>query len=146
MVALLAAGVSGVARADNDTNPFDGYWHQEFNSQPVDKSPSAWRQANPRGLSERELEALSENGASSVYSIDKPALSTVASDPTFRETHPNGLSTREFQTLSDSTIWRSTPASAGQTAVARSPSNDSLAARVMKRFHWATRTEPVTSN
>src|ERR1700680_4090165 len=64
----LAAGVSGIARADDSSmNPFTGDSYAYFNNgdlprgdKPVfDKSASTWRQANPKGPPERQLESLS---------------------------------------------------------------------------------------
>src|SRR5438132_13696214 len=64
----LAAGVSGIARADDSSmNPFTGDSYAYFNNgdlprgdKPVfDKSASTWRQTNPNGVSERQLEPLS---------------------------------------------------------------------------------------
>ncbi len=64
----LAAGISGIARADDSSmNPFTGESYAYFNGgnlpqggKPVfDKTPSAWRQSHPNGVSERVLQAES---------------------------------------------------------------------------------------
>jgi len=109
----LAAGVSGIARADDSSmNPFTGDSYSYFNGgdlprgdKPVfDKSASAWRQANPHGLSERQLEALSSEALANDF--QKPTFDKGPS--TFRQTHPNGLSEREFQALSsEGPAWHS---------------------------------------
>ena len=55
----LAAGVSGIARADDSSmSRFGGDSYAYFNNAVVDKAPSAWRQANPNGVPEQQLEAL----------------------------------------------------------------------------------------
>src|SRR6202049_2051331 len=98
----LAAGVSGIARADDSSmNPFTGDSYAYFNNgdlprgdKPVfDKSASTWRQANPKWPPERKLESLSSE-----------ALANDFQPPTFdkgpsawRQTHPHGVSERELQ-------------------------------------------------
>jgi hypothetical protein len=100
---VLAAGVSGLARADGSMGRFgDSYAY--FNSQPIDKSPSAWHQANPNGLSERQVEALSSEALANDF--QRPTLDKAPS--TWRQTHPNGLSERELQALSsEGAAWHS---------------------------------------
>ena len=99
----LAAGVSGIARADDSSmSRFGGDSYAYFNSAPVSSAPSAWRQANPNGVSERELQALSSEGLG--YDFQRPTFDKAPS--TWRETHPNGLSERELQALSsESPVW-----------------------------------------
>jgi len=101
----LAAGVSGIARADDSSmNPFTGDSYAYFNKgdlpragNPVfDKSASPWRQANPSGVSERQLEALSSEALASDFT--KPTFDKGPS--TWRQTHPHGLSERQLQALS----------------------------------------------
>ena len=76
-----------------------------FNSQTIDKSPSAWRQANPNGLSERQLEALSSEALANDF--QRPTFDKGPS--TWRQTHPKGLSERELQALSsEGAAWHST--------------------------------------
>src|SRR6266568_5670206 len=86
--AALAASVAGTANADDSSIGRFGDSYRYFASTPIDKSPSAWRLGHPGGISERELQAYS--GASTVWDLDKPAVTNVASDPTFKQTHPNG--------------------------------------------------------
>ena len=101
----LAAGVSGIAHADGGMGRF-GDSYQYFNSQTINKSPSAWRASNPNGLSERQLEALSSESLASDFT--KPTFDKAPS--TFRQAYPNGLSERQLQALSsESSAWHSTP-------------------------------------
>jgi hypothetical protein len=59
--ATLAAGISGIARADSSTNPLNGdsYFYFKNAQAAASRAPSEWRQTHPSGLSERELQALS---------------------------------------------------------------------------------------
>src|SRR5260370_200642 len=87
VAAALAAGAVGVANAD--MGRFDsGY--QYFARQPIDKAPAAWRQANPHGLTERDLQAISSD-APAWQQQQKPVFASAAADPSFRQSHPNGL-------------------------------------------------------
>jgi hypothetical protein len=101
----LVAGVSGMARADDSSmNRFTGDSYAYFNSQVIDKSPSAWRQANPKGLSERQLEALSSEALANDF--QKPTFDKAPSS--WRQANPHGLSEREFQALSsEGAAWHS---------------------------------------
>ena len=102
---VLAAGVSGLARADDGGMGRFGDSYAYFNSQVTDKSPSAWRQANPSGLSERQLEALSSEALASDF--QQPTFDKAPS--TWRQANPHGLSEREFQALSsEGAAWHST--------------------------------------
>jgi hypothetical protein len=101
----LVAGVSGIARADDSSmNPFTGDSYAYFNkgdlprnSNPVfDKSSSAWRQANPRGLPERQLEALSSEALANDF--QRPTFDKAPS--TWRQANPHGLSERQLEALS----------------------------------------------
>ncbi|HWZ73785.1 MAG TPA: hypothetical protein VN326_20190 [Casimicrobiaceae bacterium] len=98
----LVAGVSGIARADDSSlNPFTGDSYAYFNrgtlprgDKPVfDKTSSAWRQANPKGLPERQLESLSSEALSNDF--QRPTFDKSASE--WRKAHPNGVSERELQ-------------------------------------------------
>ena len=118
----LVAGVSGMARADDSSmNPFTGDSYAYFNrgdlpqnGNPVfDKAASAWRQSNPHGLSERQLEALSSEAPEW-----QPAPVIDKAPSSFRLSHPNGLSERELQALSsEAPAWHS-PTSSFTSAVA----------------------------
>jgi hypothetical protein len=98
----LAAGVSGIARADDSSmNPFTGDSYASFNNgdlprgdKPVfDKSASTWHQTNPKGLPERQLESLSSEALANDF---QPP--TVDKGPSaWRQTHPHGVSERELQ-------------------------------------------------
>src|SRR5213593_4543937 len=62
--AAFAAGVSGMARADDSSmSRFGGESYADFN-QPTSNGSAdpAWRQSHPNGLSEREFQALSSEG------------------------------------------------------------------------------------
>jgi hypothetical protein len=104
---VLAAGVSGIARADDSSmSRFGGDSYAYFNSQPVDNARSAWRAANPDGLSERQLQALSSESLASDF--EKPTFDKGPS--TWRAANPNGLSERQLQALSsESSAWHSSP-------------------------------------
>jgi hypothetical protein len=101
---VLAAGVSGLARADDGSMGRFGDSYAYFNSQPINRSPSAYRQANPNGLSERQLEALSSEALGNDF--QRPTFDKTPSS--WRQVHPNGLSEREFQALSsEAPAWHS---------------------------------------
>ena len=101
----LAAGLSGIARADDSsTNPFTGDSYASFNGgnlghitkPPFFKTPSSWRQANPNGLSERQLETLSSEALANDF--QRPSFDKAPS--TWRQANPHGLSERQMQALS----------------------------------------------
>ena len=97
----LVAGVSGIARADdNSMTRFggDGYAFFHEDKPVADKAPSAWRGENPHGLSFRQEQALSDE--SQVYQLQQPVFDKAPS--TFRATNPHGLSIQEEQALSSS--------------------------------------------
>src|SRR5260221_14215254 len=100
LVAALAAGVSGVAHAD--MGRFDS-GTAYFLKYPFDKAPSAWRHANPNGLSELELQKVSSEALE--VRFERPNFATAPSE--WRQTHPNGLSERELQaSSSEATAWQ----------------------------------------
>ena len=111
----LVAGVSGIARADDSSmSRFGGDSYAYFNSAAVDKAPSAWRQANPTGLSERQLEALSSEALANDF--QRPTFDKAPS--AWRQASPNGLSERQFQALSsEAAAWHS-PNQSATTALA----------------------------
>ena len=100
LVAALAAGVSGMAHAD--MGRFDsGYAY--FLKYPFDKAPSAWRHANPNGLSELELQKMSSEALEGRF--ERSNFDKAPSE--WRQTHPNGLSERELQALSsEASAWQ----------------------------------------
>ena len=106
---VLAAAVSGIARADdNSMSRFGGDSYAYFNNAVVDKAPSAWRQANPNGVPEQQLQALSSEALANDF--QRPTFDKGPS--TWRQTHPNGLSELELQALSsEGPAWHSTPRS-----------------------------------
>src|SRR5215471_7012728 len=98
----LAAGVSGIARADDGDMGRFGDSYAYFNSQPVDKTASTYRASNPNGVSERQLQALSSEALSRVF--EKPTFDKGPSE--WRIAHPKGLSDRELQALSsEGAVW-----------------------------------------
>jgi hypothetical protein len=110
VVAALVAGVSGVARADNDMNPFNGESYEYFkNAQAIaGNGPSTFHQSNPNGVSESELQAGSSSG-SPVWQPNRFPTTAAAKAPSeWRQSHPHGLSERELQALSSdgSPVWR----------------------------------------
>ncbi len=106
VAAALAAGVSGVAQADdNDMTRFggDGYAYFHENKPIVDQAPSAFRETNPHGLTFRQEQALSDE--SQVYQLQQPVISYAPS--TFRQTNPHGLSFGDYEALtSESAFWQ----------------------------------------
>ena len=105
MTAALVAGISGIARADdNDMTRLGGSSYAYFNSAPVDKAPSTWRQANPNGVSERQLQAESSEGLG--YDFQRPTFDKARS--AWRQANPNGVSEKELQALSsEAPAWHS---------------------------------------
>ncbi len=114
LAAALAVGSAGVARADDSSmNPFIGDSYAYFNgyNRPAngnpgfDKTPSAWRRANPNGLPERVLQSYSVWGEE--WHLTTPSFTSVASDTSFRQSHPHGLTEPEFQALSsEAPAWQ----------------------------------------
>jgi hypothetical protein len=122
ITAILGASVSGIARADNDMNPFNGESYEYFkNAQAASSNaPSTFRQQYPNGLSQRELQALSSE--SPVWQLANPATTGLASanmaPSAWRQAHPHGLSERELQALSsESPVWQ-LPTESGPNTVA----------------------------
>jgi len=98
----LAAGVSGIAHADDGDMGRFGDSYAYFNSQPVDKAPSTYHATNPNGVSDRQLEALSSEALARTFA--KPSFDKAPSE--WRIAHPNGLSDRELQALSyEGAVW-----------------------------------------
>ena len=112
VTAALAAGVSGIARADDSSmDPATGDSYAYFNGGNIGhitnppvfaKGPSAWRQSNPNGLSEDQFAAM---GSEEIAArLNPPFVSTAAADPTWRLTHPNGLSEDQFAAMGSEAI------------------------------------------
>ena len=110
VVAALVAGVSGVARADNDTNPFNGESYLYFKNAQATAGNGAptFHQSNPNGVSESELQAGSSE--SPVWQPNRFAntAGVVNKAPSaWRQANPHGLSERELQALSsESPMWQ----------------------------------------
>jgi hypothetical protein len=110
MVAVLVAGASGVARADNDMNPFNGESYLYFkNAQATaGNGASTFHQSSPNGVSESELQAGSSE--SPVWQPNRfaNAAGAVNKAPSaWRQANPHGLSERELQALSsEAPMWQ----------------------------------------
>ena len=126
-----AASFTGIASADDSsTSRIGGDSYAYFNSLPIDKSPSAWRQSNPNGEPEYWFESNSSWGTPWKPA---PVLTNVPSDPTFKQTHPNGLTERELQAMSSEAPTWHTDAS-NTTSVASSGNKETLADRAAAFF------------
>ena len=151
VAAALAAGVSGIARADGSSmNPFIGDSYADFNGgnlpqagRPVfDQAPSAWRRSNPNGLSQLQLQALQSSRLT--Y---KPAPVFDMAPSTWRQSHRDGLSEREFQAMSSAAPAGHQPdesatsslASTNDAATSTSASREPLGARIARFFHATPR-------
>jgi len=102
---IVFAGVAGIAHADDsDLSRFsdDSYAYVDQNRPFANNAPSTFRKTHPGGLSEREYQELSSEGA-----VWHRAAVTDTAPSTFRESHPHGLSDREYQALSsNSFMWQ----------------------------------------
>jgi hypothetical protein len=115
LAAALAAGVSGIARADDSSMArFGGDSYAYLASIPVDKTPSVWRQANPSGVPERQLQALSSEG----LGFDFQRFAFDKSPSAWRQENPNGVSERELQALSSESFAWHQPTSSPTRALA----------------------------
>jgi hypothetical protein len=122
----LAAGMSGIARADDSSmNPFTGDSYAYFNggnlghvtNPPVfARGPSAWRQSNPNGLTNRDLAALGSEETANRF--NPPVLANAPVDPTWRATHPNGSTISELAALGSEEIAARPLPKQSQTALA----------------------------
>ena len=98
----LAAGVSGIARADDGGMGRFSDSYAYFNSQTIDKAPSTFRVSNPNGVSDRQLEALSSEALARTFA--KPTFDKAPSE--WRIANPNGLSESQYQALSsEGAVW-----------------------------------------
>ena len=130
----LAASLTGIASADDGSmGRIGGDSYAYFNSVPIDKSPSAWRQSNPDGESEYWFELNTTFGT---HWKPAPVLTNVPSDPSFRQTHPDGLTERELQAMSSEALSWHTDASS-TSSVASSGSKETFADRAAAFFHVA---------
>ena len=159
LTAALAAGVSGMARADDSSmNPFTGDSYAELNGgdlpkigNPIyDNSPSAWRQSNPNGVSDRQLQSL-VTFAPMVY---KPAPVLDYAPSAWRQIHPDGLPERELQALSsEASGWHpsdksatSALASTNDATDMTSASRESFSARIARFFHATPADQATPAN
>jgi hypothetical protein len=105
MMIVLFAGGTGIALADDSSiGRFsdDIYAYFDENKPVVINPPPAFRKTHPNGLSEREYQELSSEGA-----VWHPGAVTDKTPSTFRQTNPNGLSERDYQALSsNSSLWQ----------------------------------------
>jgi hypothetical protein len=113
VLALAAAGASVAHADDSSLNPFTGESYAAFNgaNRPAmvnpqfDPRPSAWRQQNPDGLSERVLQSYSAAGEN--WQVSTPTYADAPAVASFRASHPGGLSEQELQALSsDGDAWQ----------------------------------------
>jgi hypothetical protein len=111
VAAVLAAGVSGVARADDSSmNPFTGDSYAYFNggnlggiAKPVfDQAPLAWRQSHPGGLTDMDFAAL--HSVNIANRSRAPVLSDAPADASWRLAHPNGTTMNEFAAMGSEAI------------------------------------------
>lgn len=138
----LALDASGVAVADDSSmRRFGSDSYAYFANQSVVSAPSAWRQAHPNGLTDRELQALSSSDLSAFVSQLNPTrLASAPADPTWRQSHSGGLMERELMAVSSSSLSRwqvpSRPITiTGQDNVAQSLDKQTFAARMASFFH-----------
>ena len=136
VAALLAAGLTGIASADDSSiGRFGGDSSAYFDTQTIDKSPSAWRQSNPNG---QPLSWHQSNSAWGVAWKPAPVLAEAPSDPTFKQTHPNGLTASELQALSsEGSAWHSAPVKATSTGSIENGAKETFADRAAAFFHIA---------
>jgi hypothetical protein len=127
-----AASLTGIASADDSSmSRIGGDSYAYFNSLPIDKSPSAWRQSNPNGLSELQFQALESSRLT-----DKPAPLFDMAPSAWRENHRDGLSGREFEAMSsEAPAWH--PDASNTTSVASSGNKETLTDRAAVFFHIA---------
>ena len=128
-----AASLTGIASADDSSiSRIGGDSYAYFNSLPIDKSPSAWRQSNPNG---EPVYWYQSNSSWGTPWKPAPVLTNVPSDPTFKQTHPNGLTESELQAMSsEGHAWNT---DASNTTVASSDNKETLADRAAAFFSIA---------
>jgi len=158
VAAALAAGASGMARADDSSmNPFVGDSYADFHGgnlpqadRPVfDQAPSAWRRSNPNGLSELQFQALQSSRLT--Y---KPAPVFDMAPSTWRLNHLSGLSEAEMQALSsEGPAWHQ-PNQSATSALAStndgtnmpSVSREPFGARIARFFHATPANQATPAN
>jgi hypothetical protein len=146
LAAMLGACASRAAYADDSSmSRFGGDSYAYFNNQPIDNSPSTWRQANPQGMPERVLQSYSAPGEA--WHMTHPVAA--AGPSSFRQEHPNGMSDQEYQALSsEGPAWHSgasaptSMASNDPSGVAQSANKETVAAGSAKIFAPRNATQP----
>ena len=111
VAAALVFGTSGIALADdNSMTRFGGESYAAFNQDQrvVSNAPSAFRQANPHGLSIGEYQALSTDGRP--WPLPNPSdpnvIASMDAAKAWRQSHPHGLPLSVYVALSaDGRPW-----------------------------------------
>jgi hypothetical protein len=136
VAALLAAGLTGIASADDSSmGRFAGDSYAYFDTQTIDKSASAWRQSNPNGEPEFWYQTNSVWGAAWKPT---PVFAKAPSDPTFKQTHPNGLTESELQAAaSEGPAWHPASVKATSTGSIENGAKETFADRAAGFFHIA---------
>lgn len=134
LAAALATGMSSVANAG--MGRFEDIYRY-FDNPVIDRSPSAWRQSNAHGLTDRELQAVSSEAPA--WQLNKPVFTSVPAEPSLKQTHPNGPTQRELQALSsDAPAFQLPNASevmaSNQSNLGQSSNKETLVARLAKFF------------
>jgi hypothetical protein len=142
VAAALAAGASGMARADDSSmSRFGGESDAYFNQPTSDaRADSAWRQSHPNGYTQLELERFTSR---SMSFQPAPVLSNAGADPTWRQSHPNGSTERELQSMSsEAPAWHQPDksatgvlASTNDATNTPSASREPFGARIARFFH-----------
>jgi hypothetical protein len=153
VAAALAAGVSGIARADDSNAP--SAWRQShpnglsfnqiaamstpvFKPAPVlDNATSAWRQSHSNGLSFNQIAAMSTP-------VFKPAPVLDNAPSAWRQNHAGGLADLQFAAMGSEAIaarprpdQATVPASTNAVADIPSGSREPFGARIARFFHIA---------
>ena len=153
VAAALAAGASGMARADDSSmSRFGGESYADFN-QPTSNgsADAAWRQSHPNGYTQLEMERLTSRSTS--YQ-PAPVLSNATADPMWRQSHPHGSTDRELQSMSsEAPAWHQ-PDKSATSALA--PTNDAtntlnasrepFGARIARFFHVTPANQATPAN
>ena len=136
VAALLAAGLTGIASADDSSmGRFGGDSYAYFDTQTIDKSASAWRQSNPNGEPEFWYQT---NSAWGVAWKPTPVFAKAPADPAFKQTHPNGLTESELRALSsEGHAWHSASVKATSTGSIENGAKETFADRAADSFHIA---------
>ena|SRR5579862_1068161 len=152
----LAAGVSGMARADDSSmNPFTGDSYAYFNGgnlpktgNPVfDQAPSAWRQSHQEGLPDSYYMGLVTFGT-----VWKPAPILDMAPSSWRQAHPQGPSERDMQAAaSEAPAWHAPDQSAPSALASTNTdtpraSPEPLRTRIARFFHVTPANQATSTN